>query len=59
LSAGSSVTLRSLLPLMIVTLRVSGFHPELGMDTTTLWSPTGRLTLIGVILPVSTPSTAT
>src|SRR6516225_2093352 len=56
---GSRVTLRSLLPDTTVTVRVSGFHPELGMETTTVWSPTARLTLIGVTLPVSVPSTET
>jgi hypothetical protein len=29
------------------------------MDTVTTWSPSGRLTLIGVDFPVGTPSTVT
>jgi len=33
---GNKVTLKSLLPEIIVTVRVSGFQPELGMDTTTM-----------------------
>src|SRR5438552_1740552 len=56
---GSRVTLRSLFPETIVTVRVSGFHPEFGIDTTTMWSPTVRLALIGVVLPVSAPSMVT
>src|SRR6476469_1057099 len=40
---GSNVTLRSLLPATMVTVRVSGFHPEFGMLTTTVWSPGDRL----------------
>jgi hypothetical protein len=35
-SVGSSVTLKSLFPDTIVTVRVSGFHPENGTDTVTL-----------------------
>jgi len=44
---------------MIVTERISAFQSALGIDTTTMWSPTGRLMLMGVTLPVFTPSTAT
>jgi hypothetical protein len=36
MSVGNSVTLKSLLPALMLTVRVSGFQPELGMDTTTL-----------------------
>ena len=57
--AGSKVTLRSLLPEATSTLRVSAFQLEFGMETTTVCVPTARLVLIGVTLPVSTPSTAT
>jgi hypothetical protein len=57
--AGSKVTLRSLLPEATSTLRVSAFQLEFGMETTTVCVPTARLMLIGVTLPVSTPSTAT
>jgi len=57
---GSNVTLRSLFPETIVTVRESGLQPELGIETTTWWgSPTERLILIGVVFPVSTPSTVT
>jgi hypothetical protein len=56
---GSRVTLRSLLPDTTSTVRVSGFHPEFGMETTTVCVPTATLTVIGVTLPVSTPSTET
>ena len=42
--------------LTTVTVRVSGFQPELGTDTTTVCSPTGRLADIGVVFPVFTPS---
>jgi hypothetical protein len=50
------VTLKSLFPLTTVTTRVSGFQPELGTKTVTVWSPTETLCDIGVVLPVSTPS---
>ena len=43
----------------MLTVRVSGFQPEFGIDTTTVWSPKVRLVLMGVVLPVSTPSTET
>jgi hypothetical protein len=56
---GSKVTLRSLLPDTISTVRVSGFHPELGMATTTVCVPTPRLIFMGVTLAVSVPSTET
>src|SRR6266403_147528 len=56
---GRSVTLRSLLPDTTTTGRVSGFHPEFGMETTTMCAPTATLIFIGVTLPVSTPSTET
>jgi hypothetical protein len=57
--SGKSVTLRSLFPGTIVTVRVSGFQPVPGMRTMTTWSPSARLTFIGVTFPVSTPSTIT
>ena len=56
---GSKVTLRSLLPEATSTLRVSGFQVELGMETITVCVPTETLMLMGVTLPVSTPSTET
>ena len=56
---GSSVTLRSLLPDMTVKGRLSGFHLESGMETITVCVPTATLILMGVTLPVSTPSTKT
>src|SRR5258708_33441453 len=56
---GRSVTLRSLVPDTTMKVRVSGFHPEFGMETTTVCAPTLTLTLIGVTLPVASPSTAT
>src|SRR5260370_6255705 len=56
---GRSVTLRSLLPDTTTTGRVSVFHPEFGMETTTMCAPTATLIFIGVTLPVSTPSTET
>src|SRR5260370_36711708 len=56
---GSKVTLRSLLPATTSTGRESGFHPEFGMETTTVCAPTATLILMGVTLPVSTPSTET
>jgi hypothetical protein len=56
---GANVTLRSLLPAATSTIRVSGFHPEFGMETTTLCLPTETLVLMGVTLPVSAPSTET
>src|SRR5216684_2732232 len=56
---GRSVTLRSLLPATTTKVRVSGFHPEFGMETTTVCGPTGSLILMGVTLPVSMPSTET
>src|SRR5215216_3951570 len=43
----------------MVTGRVSGFQPELGIDTVTRCSPMLRLIDIGVVLPVLTPSTIT
>src|SRR5712691_11847320 len=58
-STGSNVTLRSLLPATTVTVRVSGCQPEPGICTVTVWSPSVRLMLIGVTLPVFTPSTMT
>jgi hypothetical protein len=58
-TVGNNVTLRSLLPETIVTVRVSGFQPLLGIATTTVWSPIARLTLIGVTLPVFAPSMVT
>src|SRR5688572_15472314 len=51
--------LKSLLPETIVTVRVSGFHPESGSDTVTVWSPREMFTLVGVTLPVSIPSMTT
>lgn len=59
MSVGNKVTLKSLLPDTTVTVRVSGFHPELGTDTTTMCSPIETLSDIGVTFPVSTPSIAT
>src|SRR6266481_8072129 len=56
---GRSVTLRSLLPATTTKVRVSEFHPEFGMETTTVCAPRATLTLMGVTLPVSTPSTET
>jgi hypothetical protein len=56
---GKSVTLKSLFPGTIVTVRVSGFQPEPGIRTITTWSPSARLTFIGVTFPVFTPSTIT
>jgi hypothetical protein len=56
---GSRVTLRSLLPGVTWMVRVSGFHPEFGMETMTVCIPTAALMVIGVTLPVSTPSTET
>ncbi len=56
---GSNVTLRSLLPATTTKGRESGFHPEFGMETTTVCAPTGSLILMGVTLPVSMPSTET
>src|SRR5260370_34234309 len=56
---GRSVTLRSLLPDTTTTERVSGFHPEFGMETSTMCAPTATLMFMGVTLPVSTPSTET
>jgi hypothetical protein len=56
---GSNVTLRSLLPAVISTVRVSAFQPDFGMATTTLCQPTATFMLIGVALPVSAPSTQT
>src|SRR5260370_19857353 len=56
---GSRVTLRSLLPATTTKGRESGFHPELGMETNTVCMPTATLILMGVTLPVSTPSTET
>src|SRR6266446_8022987 len=56
---GRSVTLRSLLPATTTKVRVSEFHPEFGMETMTVCAPTATLTLMGVTLPVSTPSTET
>lgn len=56
---GSNVTLRSLLPAVISTVRVSAFQPDFGMATTTLCQPTATFMLIGVTLPVSAPSIQT
>jgi hypothetical protein len=56
---GSKVTLRSLFPEATSTLRVSAFQFEFGMETTTTCVPTKTLMLIGVTLPVSSPSTDT
>jgi hypothetical protein len=56
---GNNVTLRSLLPETIVTVRVSVFQPLFGIATTTTWSPIDKLMLIGVTLPVSVPSMVT
>src|SRR5437899_9965790 len=56
---GRRLTLRSLLPATTTNVRVSEFHPEFGMETTTVCAPTATLTLMGVTLPVSTPSTET
>jgi hypothetical protein len=53
------VTLKSLLPETTLTTRESGFQPEFGTFTTTVCSPVLRLTDIGVVFPVSTPSIAT
>jgi hypothetical protein len=56
---GNKVTLRSLLPEATSTVRVSGFQLEFGTETTTVCVPTETLMLIGVTLPVSSPSTDT
>jgi hypothetical protein len=56
---GINVTLRSLLPSLTSTVRVSEFQPEFGMETTTLCLPTETLVLMGVTLPVSALSTET
>jgi hypothetical protein len=56
---GSNVTLRSLLPSVTSTVRVSAFQPDFGMATTTLCQPTATFMLIGVTLRVSAPSTHT
>jgi hypothetical protein len=56
---GKSVTLKSLFPGPIVTVRVSGFQPESGIWTVTMWSPSATLMFIGVGFPVFTPSTIT
>jgi hypothetical protein len=58
-NTGKSVTLRSLLPGTIVTVRVSACHPEFGINTVTVWSPSVSETLIGVVFPVDAPSTTT
>jgi hypothetical protein len=58
-NVGSRLTLKSLLPDTIDTIRVSGFHPELGTATVTVCSPIDRFTDSGVVLPVSIPSTLT
>ena len=64
-NVGSNVTLRSLLPGSTSTDRVSGFQFGSGTpfaakaETTTVYVPTGRTTLIGVTLPVSFPLTET
>lgn len=58
-TVGSKVTLRSLLPETMVTVRVSGFHPEFGTRTVTTCSPTPTLSDIGVVFPVFTPSMIT
>src|SRR6266550_3780393 len=42
-NTGNKVTLRSLLPDTMVTVRVSGFQPELATATTTVCSPIERL----------------
>lgn len=54
---GSNVTLRSLLPSVTSTVRVSEF--QFGMETVTVCFPTRTLQLMGVTLPVSAPSTET
>lgn len=59
MSAGNNVTLRSLFPDTMVMIRVSGFHPESGTLTTTVCWPIVRLSDIGVVFPVSTPSMET
>jgi hypothetical protein len=46
------VTLRSLFPDTIVTVRVSGFQSELGTETSTKCAPTDKLWDIGVTFPV-------
>jgi hypothetical protein len=58
-SVGNNVTLRSLLPSVTVTLRLSGLHPELGIITVTSWSPTETDDDIGVVFPEFTPSIQT
>src|SRR6185503_6630883 len=58
-NTGSKVTLRSLFPETMVTGRVSGFQPELEINTVTICSPMLRLIDIGVVLPVLTPSIVT
>jgi hypothetical protein len=48
-----------LFPGTIITVRVSGLHPESGIRTVTVCSPSVRLTVIGVTLFIGMPSTTT
>ena len=59
MDAGINVTLKSLFPSTIVTVRVSICQPLPAVRTVTAWSPVGRLIVMGVVLPVETLSTRT